>query len=79
MDKGLKEIELIAFPGAPNLPIFVAEKMGFFSDEDLQVNLTTTTSSPYQRENLVEGKYQIAGTAIDNVIAYQEGQGAVEL
>ena len=74
-----KEIELIAFPGAPNLPIYAADRLGFFENLGVQVNLTTTTSSPYQVENLVAGKFQIAGTAIDNVIAYQEGQGAIEL
>lgn len=72
-------IELIAFPGAPNLPIFVAEEKGFFEAAGVKVNLTTTPSSAFQAENLVAGKFQIAGTAFDNVVAYQEGQGAVQL
>jgi ABC-type nitrate/sulfonate/bicarbonate transport system substrate-binding protein len=72
-------IELIAFPGAPNLPIFVAQDKGFFEAAGVRVNLTTTPNSAYQAENLVEGKFQIAGTAFDNVVAYQEGQGAVAL
>ena len=72
-------IELIAFPGAPNLPIFVAQDKGFFEATGVRVNLTTTPNSAYQAENLVEGKFQIAGTAFDNVVAYQEGQGAVTL
>jgi ABC-type nitrate/sulfonate/bicarbonate transport system substrate-binding protein len=72
-------IELIAFPGAPNLPIFAAQEKGFFDNADVRVNLTTTPSSAYQAENLVEGKFHIAGTAFDNVVAYQEGQGAVAL
>ena len=72
-------IELIAFPGAPNLPVFVAQDKGFFEDAGVRVNLTTTPSSGYQAENLVEGKFHIAGTAFDNIVAYQEGQGAVAL
>ncbi|HEX2727236.1 MAG TPA: ABC transporter substrate-binding protein [Beijerinckiaceae bacterium] len=72
-------IELIAFPGAPNLPIFVAQDKGFFEAAGVRVNLTTTPNSAYQAENLVEGQFQIAGTAFDNVVAYQEGQGAVAL
>ena len=72
-------IELIAFPGAPNLPIFVAQDKGFFEAAGVRVNLTTTPNSAYQAENLVAGKFQIAGTAFDNVVAYQEGQGAVAL
>jgi ABC-type nitrate/sulfonate/bicarbonate transport system substrate-binding protein len=72
-------IELIAFPGAPNLPIFVAQEKGFFESAGVRVNLTTTPSAAYQAENLVDGKFHIAGTAFDNVVAYQEGQGAVAL
>jgi ABC-type nitrate/sulfonate/bicarbonate transport system substrate-binding protein len=72
-------IELIAFPGAPNLPIFVAEEKGLFEAAGVRVNLATTPSSAYQAENLANGKFRIAGTAFDNVVAYQEGQGAVAL
>src|SRR5918912_2786675 len=72
-------IELIAFPGAPNLPIFAAQEKGWFEEAGVRVNLTTTPNSAYQAENLVAGKFQIAGTAFDNVVAYQEGQGAVPL
>ena len=72
-------IELICFPGAPNLPIFAAQEHGFFAGENIAVNVTTTPNSAFQAENLAAGKFQIAGTAFDNVVAYQEGQGAVAL
>jgi ABC-type nitrate/sulfonate/bicarbonate transport system substrate-binding protein len=72
-------LEVIAFPGAPNLPIFVAQEKGLFEREGVTVNLTTTPNSAYQAENLAAGKFHIAGTAFDNVVAYQEGQGAVAL
>jgi ABC-type nitrate/sulfonate/bicarbonate transport system substrate-binding protein len=72
-------LDMIAFPGAPNLPIFVAQEKGLFEKEGVKVNLTTTPNSAYQAENLAAGKFQIAGTAFDNVVAYQEGQGAVPL
>ena len=72
-------LELIAFPGAPNLPVFVAKDKGLFERAGVRVNLTTTPSSAYQAENLIDGKFHIAGTAFDNVVAYQEGQGAVAL
>ena len=75
----LAEIELIAFPGAPNLPVFVGAEQNFFADAGVRVNLTTTPSSSFQIESLVAGVFQIAGTAIDNIIAYQEQQGAVVL
>jgi ABC-type nitrate/sulfonate/bicarbonate transport system substrate-binding protein len=72
-------IEVICFPGAPNLPIFVAQKKGWFESNGVSINMTTTPSSAFQAENLASGKFQIAGTAFDNVVAYQEGQGAVPL
>ncbi|MEE8223232.1 MAG: ABC transporter substrate-binding protein [Alphaproteobacteria bacterium] len=68
-------IELICFPGAPNLPIFAAQDLGAFEDAGLIVNLSTTPSSAYQAEHLIDGTFQMAGTAFDNIVAYQEGQG----
>ncbi len=73
------DLQLINFPGAPNLPIFIAQEKGFFKSAGVAPILNTTPSSIYQIENLMRGTYQIAGTAIDNVIAYIEGQGAVAL
>src|SRR5690606_32224530 len=45
----------------------------------VEVNLTPTPGSEYQMTNLHAGKFDIAMTAIDNVVAYQEGQGPVAL
>ena len=73
------KLDLICFPGAPNLPIFAALEFGFFADAGVDVRLETTPSSTYQIENLTRGAFHIAGTAFDNVVAYQEGQGAVRL
>jgi len=72
-------VNLIAFPGAPNLPVFAALEHGYFSDAGVQVQLETTPSSTYQIEHLIDGSFEIAATAFDNVVAYQEGQGAVQL
>jgi len=73
------KVDLICFPGAPNLPVFAALELGLFSAAGIDVRLETTPSSIYQIENLVNGEFQIAGTAFDNVVAYREGQGAVQL
>lgn len=72
-------VKLIAFPGAPNLPFFAAEALGSFRRQGLALALETTPSSMRQAQGLVAGEFQIAGTAIDNVIAYQSGQGEVAL
>ena len=75
----MTDTTLICFPGAPNLPIFVADEKGCFKDAGITIDLTTTPSSSFQAENLANGTFQIAGTAFDNVIAYSEGQGAVKI
>ena len=72
-------VKLIAFPGAPNLPIFVAQEKGWFTRHGIDLNITMTPSSAYQAEALAKGEFDIAGTAFDNVVAYTEGQGAVAL
>ena len=70
-----RTLEVIVFAGASALPIYVAQDKGFFAKEGLTVNVTATPSSGFQMSNLIAGKFHIAGTAADNLIAYQEGQG----
>ena len=41
------------------------------------MRLTPTPNSVFQLTNLIEGKFDIAMTALDNLIAYREGQGEV--
>ncbi len=69
-------IRIIAFPGAPNLPIFVAQEEGFLADEGVEITLELTPSSIYQAEQVAAGNFDVAMTAFDNVVAYGEGQGA---
>lgn len=75
----MKSIDLITFPGAPNLPIFAGIENGYFADRGLAINMSHTPNSAYMAKELVAGTYQIGGTAFDNVVAYQEGQGVAEL
>jgi ABC-type nitrate/sulfonate/bicarbonate transport system substrate-binding protein len=75
----MQTIKLIAFPGAPNLPIFVAREKGWFERHGLDLTMTMTPSSAYQAEALAKGEFDIAGTAFDNIVAYTQGQGAVAL
>lgn len=70
-----RTLEVIVFAGASAMPIYVAQDKGFFAKEGLTVNVTATPSSGFQMSNLINGKFDIAGTASDNMIAYQEGQG----
>src|SRR5919197_3981441 len=68
-------LEVIVFAGGFNWPIWVAQEKGFFRDNGVEVNLTPTPGSVYQLVNLIDGKFDIGMTAIDNLIAYREGQG----
>jgi ABC-type nitrate/sulfonate/bicarbonate transport system substrate-binding protein len=72
-------VNVIAFPGAPNLPVFVAREFGFFEHNGIDVEVTTTPSSVFQFEQLSTGAFQIGMTAFDNVVAYREGQGPATL
>ena len=72
-------IALISFPGTGNLPFFAGAEKPIYEVRGVTVNLETTPSSMYQAQHLVAGKFQLACTACDNVVAYQEGAGEVEL
>jgi ABC-type nitrate/sulfonate/bicarbonate transport system substrate-binding protein len=72
-------IELISFGGGANWPVWTAMDKGLFAKHGVAVKQSFTPNSVFQIENLVGGKFDIATTALDNVVAYQEGQGEVEL
>jgi ABC-type nitrate/sulfonate/bicarbonate transport system substrate-binding protein len=72
-------LEVIVFPGGFNWPLWVGQEKGFFADNGVEVKITPTPNSVYQIENLVAGKFAIAFSVIDNVVAYDEGQGEVAL
>jgi ABC-type nitrate/sulfonate/bicarbonate transport system substrate-binding protein len=73
------KVDVVMFPGGANWPLWVAQEKGFFAANGLDVSLTFTPSSVFLIENLHSGKFQIAHAAIDNLVAYQEGQGEAEL
>lgn len=77
--KPLQTLNVIVFPGGWNLPIWAAERQGFFEQNGLRVMVTPTPNSVFQMQGLAEGKFDIAMTALDNVIAYQEGQGEAKI
>jgi ABC-type nitrate/sulfonate/bicarbonate transport system substrate-binding protein len=70
-------LSVIVFPGGWNLPIWVAQEKGLFEKNGLDVKVTPTPNSRFQLTGLIEGKFDIAMTAIDNIVAYREGQGGV--
>ena len=73
------KIDMIGFGGAANLPTWLAIDSGIFHRFGLQVSLERTEGSMAQIQDMMAGKYQIATTSIDNIIAYAEGQGPAKL
>jgi len=67
-------LRVVVFPGGFNWPLWVAQDKGFFGREGLTVSLTPTPNSTFQMKGLIEGDFDIAMTAIDNVVAYRQGQ-----
>jgi len=72
-------LSVVVFPGGFNLPMWAAERQGYFPSNGVRVNLTLTPSSTFQMQGLAEGRFDIAMTAFDNVVAYQEGQGEAKI
>ena len=72
-------LEVIVFPGGFNWPLWVGQEKGFFAANGVEVKITPTPNSVFQMENLAAGKFDIAFSTVDNVIAYDEGQGEVAL
>jgi ABC-type nitrate/sulfonate/bicarbonate transport system substrate-binding protein len=73
-----RKLRVIVFPGGGNgWPIWVAQRQKFFAREGLEIELTPTPGSVYQMQHLLAGDFDIAHTAMDNVIAYTEGVGEV--
>ncbi|HEX6792990.1 MAG TPA: ABC transporter substrate-binding protein, partial [Casimicrobiaceae bacterium] len=68
-------LHVLAFDGGWNLPIWVAQRNGLFEAQGIDVDLAYTPTSGFLVKSVLDGKADLAFAAIDNVIAYQEGQG----
>jgi ABC-type nitrate/sulfonate/bicarbonate transport system substrate-binding protein len=71
-------IQVISFGGGFNLPLWAARDHGFFTRHGIHVQLTITPDSRQLFSGMMEGKYHVAITAFDNILAYQENQGEVK-
>ncbi|HEX4234520.1 MAG TPA: ABC transporter substrate-binding protein, partial [Caldimonas sp.] len=68
-------VRVVAFAGGWNLPLWAAQRQGFFEKQGIAVELAYTPGSGPLVNGLMAGRYDIALAAIDNLVAYQEGQG----
>ena len=75
----LQVIRMINFAGGFNLPLWVTQRQGFFAAEKIDVKIDFTPGSTYQLTHMIAGTYDMGFTAIDNIIAYREGQNEAYL
>lgn len=71
-------VSVISFGGGFNLPLWAARDQGFFARHGIAPTLNITVDSKQVFSGLMDGRYQIAITAFDNIVGYQEGQGEVK-
>lgn len=71
-------ISICAFMGPETAPLQRAQEAGWFAAEGLEVTCVPAKGSVGQMVGLVDGEYHMAMTAIDNAVAYVEGQGAAK-
>ena len=72
-------IDVNSFPGASNLPLWIGSEEGIFRKHGVAVVLSHPKGSVEQIKGLMEGRTPIIITALDNVVAYREKQGAIDL
>jgi ABC-type nitrate/sulfonate/bicarbonate transport system substrate-binding protein len=72
-------LRVLAFDGGWNLPIWVAQRNGLFEAQGLAVQLAYTPTSGFLVTSVLDGKADLAFATLDNVVAYQEGQGEAKI
>jgi ABC-type nitrate/sulfonate/bicarbonate transport system substrate-binding protein len=72
-------VRVIAFDGGWNLPVWAAQRQGFFEAQGVSVQLSYTPTSVFLITSLLDGKFDIALAGMDNIVAYQEGQGEAKI
>ena len=79
MAAALIALAVIVFPGGFNWPLWVGMEKGFFAQNGVELTVTPTPNSVFQMQNLAAGKFDIAFSTVDNVVAYDEGHGEAPL
>jgi len=75
----LAPLRVITFDGGWNLPLWAGQRQGYFEANGVSVQLAYTPNSGFLVTALFDGKADIALATIDNLVAYQEGQGEAKI
>jgi ABC-type nitrate/sulfonate/bicarbonate transport system substrate-binding protein len=73
-----KQITLNSFKSSTLWPIWVAQKQGFLEKQGIVIKNVYTPNSTAQMVGLIKGEFDMVTTALDNVVAYGEGEGSPE-
>jgi ABC-type nitrate/sulfonate/bicarbonate transport system substrate-binding protein len=73
--RDLPTVTVNVFPGGFNWGVYVGQDKGFFTEAGIAVEVQGTPNSVTQMTDFSLGKFDIAMTAVDNIVAYVEGQG----
>jgi ABC-type nitrate/sulfonate/bicarbonate transport system substrate-binding protein len=71
----LPDVKVNVFPGGFNWGVYVGIDQGFFAEHGIAVSVEETPNSVTQMTDFAKDKFDIAMTAVDNIVAYVEGQG----
>ena len=71
----MQNVTVNVFPGGFNWGIYVAQHKGLFARNGIRVGVQETPNSVAQMTALSSGACDIVMTAVDNIVAYVEGQG----
>jgi ABC-type nitrate/sulfonate/bicarbonate transport system substrate-binding protein len=71
-------ITLNSFKSSSLWPIWVAQRQGFFAQQGLTIRNLYTASSTAQMLGLIKGEFDMVTTALDNVVAYDLGEGSLD-
>ena len=74
-----KRLRVVGFAGASNVPLWIGQERGLFAREGVEPVFEMTPNSVEMVRNLYEGRFDLAFSSIDNVVAYDEGQGEAGL
>ena len=72
--KSSTTLEVVAFEGTTNLPLWIAMDRGYLDNEGIKINLHVTKGAIPQMQDTMAGKYHIASTAMDNLAGFAERQ-----
>jgi ABC-type nitrate/sulfonate/bicarbonate transport system substrate-binding protein len=71
----MQNVTVNVFPGGFNWGIYVAQHKALFARNGIRVGVQETPNSVAQMTALSSGACDIVMTAVDNIVAYVEGQG----